>query len=127
MISIPTMVLSKSPYLKELLSPLVPANLCEFSSSVMLSITLRSIRRRILTQSSFVDRSLGHLPSAYRDVRQLHNHLWQQSLSKRGIYKLIHGNIRLNKDCLLQLIELENMVKRADVDDLTTLARRVSR
>lgn len=67
-----------------------------------------------------------YLPTAYCNVRQLHDHLWQQSMGECSFYQLVHRYIRFDEDRLLCFIELEDVVERADIDDLVALARRVS-
>jgi hypothetical protein len=127
MISTPFMVLSKSPYLNELLSPLVPANLYKRSSISSIPQSYGRCDQNIrcfVGPGEVLVRGFDS-PTAHCDVWQFHDYLWQQPFSEGSIHKLVHRNVWLNKNSPIQLVELQNVVKGADVDDLVSLARRM--
>lgn len=66
------------------------------------------------------------LPSAYCDVWELHDDFRQEPTLERSIHKLVHRHIGLDQNRFLGFIEPQDVVERADINNLIALARRVS-
>ena len=62
-------------------------------------------------------------PTAHCNVWQFHDYLWQQPFSEGSNYKLVHRNVWFNKNSPIRLVELQDVVEGADVNNLVSLAR----